>query len=90
MNALSMIADVGGPGSWGSGWFGGGGGPYWLLFPLIWIVVIGTVVWLVSRRSRRAETPAERATAILTGRYARGEIDVDEYHQRLEGIRDLP
>jgi putative membrane protein len=93
MQILSLIAQVGGPGDWGPGWAGGGGGPWWLLFPLLWIVLIGTVIWLVARDRRRrpdSASPAQRATEILATRFARGEIDSEEYQQRLDQIRDLP
>lgn len=83
MNIIPLLAEMGGPGGWG---FGGGG--FWFLFPLLWILLIGTVIWFVVRRTRK-ETPKERATAILAGRYARGEIDANEYQQRLDGINNL-
>ncbi|MPZ53413.1 MAG: SHOCT domain-containing protein [Acidimicrobiia bacterium] len=76
---------MGSHGGWANGF--GGGGP-WFLFPILWILIIGTVIWLVARRNRK-ETPEQRATAILASRYARGEIDVDEYHKRLDGVKGL-
>ena len=66
----------------------GWAGPWWVIFPLLWIAVIGTVIWLVARnRGRRSivDGPLE----ILAGRYARGEIDVDEYRTRRDEIRGL-
>lgn len=68
----------------------GYGGWAWMAFmPLLWIVLIGAVVWAVVRLTRRPsgledghdrgqgsrETPEE----ILDRRYASGEIDVDAY-----------
>jgi len=93
MHILSLIAQATGRGDWGPGWDGAGGGPWWLLFPLLWIVLIGTVIWLVARdRHRRPDSasPSQRATEILATRFARGEIDSEEYHRRLDEIRELP
>lgn len=91
MQILSLVAQAGGPRDWG--WAAGGGGPWWILFPLLWIVLIGTVIWLVARdRGRRPDSasPGQRATEILATRFARGEIDSEEYRQRLDEIRELP
>jgi putative membrane protein len=57
--------------------------------PIVWIVLLGLVVWLVVaviRRGgsdgvqgpRRGKTPRE----ILDERFARGEIDEEEYQRR--------
>ena len=67
---------------WGHGW--------WVLWPLLWIAVIVTAVWLFRRRSwhsGRQLSGAERARDILAERYARGEIGSDEYRERLEQLR---
>ena len=93
MQFLLAVAQAGGPGPWGPGWDGGWSGPWWLLFPLFWILVIGTVIWLVARTRRHessSASPVERATEILAARYARGEIDTDEYQRRLDVLRDGP
>ena len=93
MNILLEMAQAGGPGEWGPGWAGGWGGPWWLLFPLVWILVIGTVIWLAVRNRRQessSPSPVGRAAEILAARYARGEIDTDEYHRRLDVLRDRP
>jgi putative membrane protein len=63
------------------------GGP-WLVWPLLWLAVIATVVWLVSRRRwERPRSGGERARDILAERFARGEIAGDEYRERLEQLR---
>jgi putative membrane protein len=67
---------------WDHGW--------WPLWPLLWLGVIVTVVWLVTRRRRTAARPqsgADRARDILAERYARGEITSDEYRERSEQLR---
>ena len=64
-----------------------------IFWPLIWLVVIVVVVWVAARaiggRSRvgsgslRDDSPE----AILKRRYARGEIDREEYDRRLSDVR---
>ncbi|HEX6330827.1 MAG TPA: hypothetical protein VF129_06010 [Actinomycetota bacterium] len=67
-------------------WTGWGGGPWFLLFPLFWLTVfVIAAVWF--RRSRpgwHRERPAESA---LAERYARGEISLEDYEQRLAMLR---
>ncbi|OGT09765.1 MAG: electron transporter RnfE [Gallionellales bacterium RIFCSPHIGHO2_02_FULL_57_16] len=74
-----MMSDWGGFGGWGMG-FG------FVLMLLFWILIIfGIVVlirWLLAqsspRRGSRDKTPSE----IVQERYARGEIDREEYEQK--------
>lgn len=69
------------------GWDGG-----WMwLTGTVWLLVIagliGLVVWLVLRASRPADTSGtgtDSARRILAERFARGEIDADEYARRRE------
>jgi putative membrane protein len=71
-------------------WFGGGwgGGPWigivWLLF---WAALVVGAVYLLRRRPSHRE-PSESAAAALAERYARGEIDEDEYRKRLRVLRE--
>lgn len=56
----------------------------WMI--LFWAVVIGLIVWAVIRltpgnRSRR-EDRSDRAHEILDERYARGELDTEEYRRQ--------
>jgi len=62
---------------WDHAWW-----PLWLLF---WLAVLGTIAWVVLRRSR--DSGGDRAREILAERYARGELSTDEYKERLEGLR---
>jgi putative membrane protein len=65
-----------------AGWHGGG--PLWLL---LWLLILGAVVWLVARRlGERRPDALDRAREILAERYARGELSGDEYRERLEGL----
>ena len=58
---------------------------------LVLALIIGGVIWLVRRLSGDTATstkaPAGSAEAILAERYARGEIDDQEYQQRLAILR---
>jgi putative membrane protein len=53
----------------------------WLIFVA---AVIGLVAWLAAGRDRAAEHEAARR--ILAERYARGELDTDEYRSRLTAL----
>jgi putative membrane protein len=60
---------------------------WWLLWPVLWLGVIVTVVWLFKRRSwasARPQSGADRASDVLAERFAHGEISSDEYRERLE------
>ena len=79
-------------GRWGmmDGWGGWGGWimPFHGLGLLFWIVVIAAMVWLV-RSFRRPNERGEGANAgldVLEQRYARGEINRDEYLQKKHDI----
>ncbi|WP_240606129.1 SHOCT domain-containing protein [Planctomonas deserti] len=73
-----------GPGPGGFGWL-------WLLVPLFWIAFFVLLVAFVGRRLRRGGAawqmhgPSPEQT--LGDRYARGEIDEQEYRSRLEVLR---
>jgi putative membrane protein len=69
------------------GW--GGFGVLWMT--LFWIGIVLLIVWAVRQFSRDrtgSEGSSDRALDILKERYARGEIDQDEFEERrrtLEG-----
>jgi putative membrane protein len=62
-----------------------GDGPgWWILFPLFWLAVIAAFFWWGPRRWRRPPAdPRDRGREVLAERFARGEITVDEYRERL-------
>jgi putative membrane protein len=61
---------------------------WWPLWLLVWAAVLGTILWLVLRRTRPAgPSGSDRAREILGERYARGEISNDEYRERLENLK---
>ena len=76
------------------GWYGMGGGMGWggwlfgaiLLAGIVTLVVVLVRTWGAQRPSDERRGPSD-AEAILAERYARGEIDDDEYRQRLNALR---
>lgn len=74
------MGDIGGFGWWGMGF----GAVFMLLFWLLIIlgIVVALIRWLQSQsssdRGARSKTPLE----IIQERYARGEIDKEEYEQK--------
>lgn len=71
-----------------------------LLGPLVWswgvwmagLAVTAIVLWLVIRAAQRRKDPSAGGTddspeAILKRRYARGELDREEYERLLEDLR---
>ena len=74
-------------GPWMITGFGG-----WWTMGIIWVVVIGLIVWLVvylARGSGGASSAGGdlKAIDILKQRYARGEIDKKEYEEKLKGLQ---
>jgi putative membrane protein len=59
---------------------------WWPLWPILWLAVIGTVVWLFVRRRTRRRDPLDRAREVLAERYARGELTGEEYRSRLDDL----
>ncbi len=69
----------------GIGW---GFGLGWLAMVLFWVFVVAGIAWLVLTLGR---SPQERshAAAILAERYARGEIDSEEFQARRLAIGEV-
>ncbi|NIV04325.1 SHOCT domain-containing protein [Candidatus Saccharibacteria bacterium] len=72
---------------WGGMWFG------WIF----WIIILGLIVWAVvkivnhnTNRRGAVESPSsgESALDILKKRYARGEIDQQQFQQMKKEIQD--
>ena len=61
----------------------------WVMMAGWWLILIVAIVLLVrGPLTRRADEPAgPNAEAILAERFARGDIDADEYHGRLAALR---
>ena len=79
-----------GYGMMGPGMMGGYGTMFFM--PILWIVVIGLIVWAVVAAARRpgesdsTTRSAESALEILKRRYARGEINKEEYEAKKKDI----
>jgi len=82
---------------WNDGWNNGMGWGGWIVMTLIMVafwslLVFGVVAIFRGDRDTRfaPQQPRERdPMQILDERFARGEIDVDEYHARQEGLRPV-
>ena len=70
-----------------------GPGAWWPLIPLswalFWILLIGTIVFVLRRRGgppwARGRATGE---SVLAERFARGEIDEQEYRERLSVLKE--
>jgi putative membrane protein len=63
---------------------------WWIVAPffwLLWIAVIGTILFFVFRGRGRRWHGDDRAKAILAERFARGEISTEEFRERLDALR---
>lgn len=73
------------------GWDGHMGGGGWLLMTLLWVALLGTVVWAITRivppRGGGANGPGESPAEILDRRLARGEIGPEEYDRLRAKLR---
>ncbi len=81
---MIMAAEIAARGGWGPG-------PWWPVFPLFWLLLWGVVIFAVLRFRRggwwhRGHTAEE----VLAERYARGEINVEEYRERLRVLKERP
>ena len=73
------------------GTFGWGPGFGWIVMILFWLLIIAGLIaivkWLVGTADTSASTPpAKTARQILEERYARGEIDREEFEQKKRDI----
>lgn len=75
------------------GWMMGGAGLWWILWLVVPLLIIAVVVTLVLAFARHggsgapaAQRPPSPARDILDERYARGEIDHEDYLRRREEL----
>ncbi|HKK07056.1 MAG TPA: SHOCT domain-containing protein [Gammaproteobacteria bacterium] len=84
-------------GQYGYEWMPGYGMGYgfgWIFMVLVWALIIVGIVAMVkwvfwdtgARRHRSADTPRRAGLQILQERYARGEIEREEYLQKKEDL----
>ncbi len=81
----------GGWGMMGPGMMGGFG---WMwLMPVFWIVFLGLIIWAIAASVRRSSesrgsdsSKADSALELLKKRYARGEIDKQEYEEKKKDL----
>ena len=68
---------------WMDGWQMG-----WMwMTPIVFLVLVGLAVWVGVRSMSTGTTTSQSPEEILKARYAKGEIDRDEYEQRLSDLR---
>jgi len=66
-------------------WHGYGGGMMWFF----WILIIVALLWFVTFASRRVGLPPgneKNALEIIRERYAKGEINREEFEQKKRGL----
>ena len=89
-NTVLMYSEMSaGFGPWRDSAWGWGFG---FLFPVFWLLVlitlIGAVVYFLSNGTN--DTNPDQALALLRERYARGEIEEEEFKERASRLRTLP
>ena len=96
LTGTAALAQTGTPG-WdghGPGMMGHGGWGGWFMGPvmmLVFLVLLAGAVALILRliggdRARREDGAADRSLAILRERFARGEIDAEEFEARRRAL----
>jgi putative membrane protein len=64
---------------------------WFVVMPAVMLAFWGLVAWLIVTIVRGAQQPTDTARSdaaqVLAERYARGEIDGDEYHRRLGDLK---
>jgi putative membrane protein len=62
----------------------------WLIMIVFWVIVIAAIVlvvrWLMSSPRYESDGTENKALSILDERYARGEIDREEYEQKRKDL----
>ncbi|HSJ36567.1 MAG TPA: SHOCT domain-containing protein [Acidimicrobiia bacterium] len=54
----------------------------WIMMIIFWIAVAALIVWTVRSVSGQARPDPDQAMRVLDERFARGEIDQQEYEER--------
>jgi len=70
---------------WGAGsmigWFGGG-----VMMIVFWVLFIALIVWIVREVSGKNARSSSQALDILKERYAKGEIDKEEFDSKKKDL----
>jgi putative membrane protein len=82
MNAATVATVFADRGPWD------GPGPWWPVFPVLWLVLIAAAVtfFVINGRRRERRSAQVSGASRLAERYASGDIDEDEYRHRLSVI----
>lgn len=66
------------------------GGGWWWFMPILGIIFLGLIIWavvaLIRGQGGPQSTGADSALEILKRRYARGDIDKEEYEQKKKDL----
>ena len=80
-----MMYGFGNYGEWGAGsmmgWFGGG-----IMMIVFWVLFIALIVWLVREFGGKSSKSSSNALDILKERYAKGEINKEEFELKKKDI----
>lgn len=68
-------------------WDHGSGMGWMTIWSLVWLAIVIAVVWIAAQSLSRGTGGDESPERILKRRYARGDIDHEEYERRLSDIR---
>ncbi len=52
---------------------------HWLPMTIVWLVVVGTIVWAAMSVFPAERNPGATARSVLDERLARGQLDLEEY-----------
>lgn len=78
----TIAAEIVAHGGWGAG-------PWWPIFPLFWLLLWGAVIFGLFRFRRTGRWQGSHsAEDVLAERYARGEVSVEEYRERLRVLKE--
>lgn len=85
ITALPELAVHAGDGRWAEG-----AGPPFVIFPLVWLLLIGGIITFAVLGRRRREATAGRRSGerLVAERYADGSIDEEEYRARRTVLRE--
>lgn len=79
---ITMATELAAHGGWGPG-------SWWPIFPLFWVLVWGAVIFAVFRFRRGGRWHrGHSAEDVVAERYARGEISIEEYRERLRVLKE--